>query len=999
MVWGFAEVSINDDECTMKMRKLKVFISYSRQDMEFVDRLQAALGDRGIDAFFDRDAIEKGEEWWARIEQLITEADTVIFVLSPDSATSPICGEEVDFAKELNKRVIPIVARDLAGQAPPAALASLNYIFFIDNPSVGASGEFNSAVDDLARALETDISWLREHTRLGTLAERWRARDRRGDPLLRGTELSAAEAWLINRPKNGPRPTDTQIAFITESRKGATRRQRWAVAAALTVAVGAFSLAWVAKLQRDEALATESQFLATASKNLLDTGRPAKAIAATIEGLPQKFLGINDRPLVDGALIALKNARYARLRIDRVAPEQTGMSDTGTSGRGEQVDVSADGNRLLIRGYGAALWDLAASKILKKSNHSPARVIFNAVGDSLVTQASLRKSTVAIWSAKTGEERHRLPGPYESIDVSADGKRLLAVSSKGHATVLELSTGKEIQRINANGNAIRFAVTGKVSNLVALIEAGEARLYDAEEKRDIVRFQASKKFSRKRFFASGFPISRPPVIRSVSFARDDQLLIIEQDDGLLLGWEWSKGKLRFEIEADAFALNPAGLTLAVAKSDSIEVWDLERSEIAKDFRAHDAAIKKLKFGKNADLLLTISEDRSARLWSNIQYEPRLVGDFKHDHDIADGVLANVDTAATLDTKGTLYLWSASGAVERVDLKGELFLAAQQFGRVDELRNAAGAPLATISYSALNNQTGIFHVKQQSSETELFRLQHRSDQSVIAQYSGDPPLLLIKREKSVAVLENNSNRTLSNLPLSPDALLQAAFSPDGEILTTWSKDGAARLWHAKTGKDLGEIRCPERMALHVAVSSDQSRAAISSEASNICIWNIAEQRVERILDGHDGIPVLNFSPNDSRLVSGSIDLTARLWDLSSGKELQQMKTGSPVHSVVFSPDGDVIAVVDDDFVRLWDPETYRLVAKFEHGVDEVRHADISFDGTYLLILGDRDATMYPIWRSSTGFIEASRQLAARISPLTDDFRCELNLIDCGSELTR
>ena len=60
------------------------FISYSRADIKFVGRLEAALEARGVQARIDRSDIEKGEEWWKRIQQLIAEADTVIFVLSPD---------------------------------------------------------------------------------------------------------------------------------------------------------------------------------------------------------------------------------------------------------------------------------------------------------------------------------------------------------------------------------------------------------------------------------------------------------------------------------------------------------------------------------------------------------------------------------------------------------------------------------------------------------------------------------------------------------------------------------------------------------------------------------------------------------------------------------------------------------------------------------------------------------------------------------------------------
>jgi hypothetical protein len=120
------------------------FISYSRVDMPFVNRLEAALEARGVDARVDREDIEKGEEWWARIQQLVAEADTVIFVLSPDSAISPVCRDEVDFAEGLKKRLLPIVPRVLGGKPAPAALARLNWIFFAAKPGGGASGDFRS---------------------------------------------------------------------------------------------------------------------------------------------------------------------------------------------------------------------------------------------------------------------------------------------------------------------------------------------------------------------------------------------------------------------------------------------------------------------------------------------------------------------------------------------------------------------------------------------------------------------------------------------------------------------------------------------------------------------------------------------------------------------------------------------------------------------------------------------------------------------------------------
>jgi hypothetical protein len=47
--------------------KAKVFISYSRKDMAFADRLEAALRARGFEPFMDRTDIYAFEEWWKRV--------------------------------------------------------------------------------------------------------------------------------------------------------------------------------------------------------------------------------------------------------------------------------------------------------------------------------------------------------------------------------------------------------------------------------------------------------------------------------------------------------------------------------------------------------------------------------------------------------------------------------------------------------------------------------------------------------------------------------------------------------------------------------------------------------------------------------------------------------------------------------------------------------------------------------------------------------------------
>src|SRR5215470_5880874 len=84
--------------------KLRVFISYSRDDLKFADQLDDALNACGFECLIDRHGISGGEEWKRRLGNLIREADTVVFVLSPTSARSEICDWEVEEATRLGKR-------------------------------------------------------------------------------------------------------------------------------------------------------------------------------------------------------------------------------------------------------------------------------------------------------------------------------------------------------------------------------------------------------------------------------------------------------------------------------------------------------------------------------------------------------------------------------------------------------------------------------------------------------------------------------------------------------------------------------------------------------------------------------------------------------------------------------------------------------------------------------------------------------------------------------
>jgi len=204
-------------EAQHKDDRLKVFISYSRDDLEFADQLDAILRLAGFETVLDRHGIQAGEAWEQRLGELIRGADTVVFVMSPSSVKSKTCGWELEEAARLGKRILPVACRPLGhDDSPPPMLAALNYIFFYPEPRKSGTG-FAPGLTDLAAALNTDLGWLREHTRYLERAVEWNSGGRPANRLLSGTDIADAKAWAARRPRDAPEPTALHLDFIRAS--------------------------------------------------------------------------------------------------------------------------------------------------------------------------------------------------------------------------------------------------------------------------------------------------------------------------------------------------------------------------------------------------------------------------------------------------------------------------------------------------------------------------------------------------------------------------------------------------------------------------------------------------------------------------------------------------------------------------------------------------------------------------------------------------------------
>jgi hypothetical protein len=110
-----------------------VFVSYSRKDNEFVERLTNDLRQAGIKVWRDVDAILPGQEWASEIKSGVEQAEALLFVSSQNSVYSEWMSRELEFAIRNIKTVIPLVIDDEGSRNMPQSLYRIQWLDFRTN--------------------------------------------------------------------------------------------------------------------------------------------------------------------------------------------------------------------------------------------------------------------------------------------------------------------------------------------------------------------------------------------------------------------------------------------------------------------------------------------------------------------------------------------------------------------------------------------------------------------------------------------------------------------------------------------------------------------------------------------------------------------------------------------------------------------------------------------------------------------------------------------------
>jgi WD40 repeat protein len=944
-------------------RKTPIFISYSRKNKLFVRKLNDAIDKEEIEAWVDWEGIPPSADWMTEVSTAIQASDAFVFIMSPDSLKSKVCMDELKLAIQFNKKIIPLLYREPEkNQIISPRLGSANWIYMRPRKE-----DFKSALSLLLECIHTDLDWVRQHTRLLQRAAEWEQKKRNKSYLLRGTDLSDAEAWMIESTKDMSRSVlPIQAEYINTCRREAMRQQTRltigvALVMVLSVFLGLFSITQWRKAEDNAALARDSAATAIANGQIAATQQAlaeqneARAITNEAIAMAQRSAiqaGIYEaRPggLFTSSLLAIESwQRYPSHEAEIILRNNlTRMSALKGQWRQDSkvvnLAVSADGGHFLsaTENGEACLWTLTGKKeycVLHNDMLNDAAL--SPDGTHLVTAGV--DGFVNVWDGKNGSptQSFEFKSNVWDVAISRNNQWLAAGLANGNLTLIDLESmrievtfnlgNKEVYNLAfspddhwlalglSSGQVSLWRVNGGESRPGPKHDGGANKIEFSPDGNWLVSVGPDKTARAANTFFGGtkYVLPHNDWVEDIVFSPDGTWFVTAADDKLLRVFETETGREKFRMEQAGYVskvrVSPNGKWIAATGFDGRAlVWDSVSGTLMRELPL-DTIGTALAFTPDSRLLITGSQDGQISLWELSTLDAR-VGyvDFP---DLIHKAKFNPTGEWALFNTDDQNLW---------------IVPTSQFGEIhDGTQGTKLLALETITYQTKISPDSdwIAFTENYSHTANLYNIQtstlhvlpHDTNVSGIG-FSGDGKLFATTQEKgnSAYIWDVESGQLVKELKFDQTAFTLAFNPSDGTLAIGLT--GRIALWDVAGEKEIASLSQVGDIK-SLSFNRDGRWLATTSSAGGIMVWDmsggIPTSPVHQFLQG-GGITSLDFNTDGTLLASGGANGYAYLWDLAAGEELARLPHNNSVSGVSFSPIDSLLITVSQKVSYLWD----------------------------------------------------------------------------------
>jgi WD40 repeat protein/tetratricopeptide (TPR) repeat protein len=614
--------------------------------------------------------------------------------------------------------------------------------------------------------------------------------------------------------------------------------------------------------------------------------------------------------------------------------------------------------------------------------------------------AVLTSSTLNIYDLDQPDkapEEIPLAGVPSDIAISPDG-RWLASNAFNNLTVIDLTTGEQVARVEAN-----------LALVAAMTFSPDGLWLAATNRSETIRLWSTKTFSERSAL-----IGHTSFVTDIAFSTDSSILASSALDGTVRFWNVETGD---EI-SDAVELNDAGLAvefrpdgLQVAAADGNDILllspYLQPSPPLRPMTDTIRPIGNLSFNQDGTLLASGDYGNQVRLWDVLGGAEILV--LPPHFDDVTFVAFTSDSAllASVDMSGIIRIWVVADAAglptptpsytpsntptltptltpsftptstptltptltstptltNTPTITPTPVGAAQittanvnSLAQIGEIHQPVIVDLdwipGTHQFAAYGVNLFVYNADEPEAPPTEIELPFTGGLDVAISPDGQVALVA---DQSVLIIDMQTGSELAQLQGHTSTVNDLVFSPDGSLLATASTDKTIRIWQMSDYTEIFQLVGHSEDVLAVAFSSDGRQLVSTGYDGSVRIWDVTTGEATSTVGQHDNLGLtVAFHPNGELVASGGADQLVRLSRTSaSGAPLPNSRlTGhvDGINSVGFNADGSLLVSGGwDDQVFLWDTMSGTEAYALPILPDRAAVVAFSPDGVYLAVL--------------------------------------------------